>query len=368
MSESRPKVFFDISIGDEPKGRVVFELFNDIVPKTAENFRALCTGEKGVGQSGKALSYKGSSFHRVIKDFMIQGGDFTKGDGTGGESIYGEKFEDEKFEVKHDKPFLLSMANAGPNTNGSQFFVTTVPTPHLDGKHVVFGRLISGKGVIRSVERTETATGDKPVQDCIITDCGQLPDDYVPEPSVPVDDGTGDIYETVLVDNDNINLDNYEEVIGAIATIKDIGSRLFKAGDLSKALAKYNKAESYLKDYFPDDLSGDQIDELNKLKASVFLNIALVSLKLEKYSEVLRSATQALDCDGIDDKSKAKALYRRGSALLKLKNEEDSLRDFEQALKLSPGDAAILRGIDSVKKSEKQRKEREKKAFSKMFS
>jgi len=143
-------------------------------PPSIRNFRALCTGEKGVGKSGKPLHFKGSAFHRVIKDFMAQGGDFTRGNGTGGESIYGEKFPDENFKLKHTKPFLLSMANAGPNTNGSQFFVTFVATPWLDGKHCVFGEVTSGQDLVKRIEANPVGGQDKPVQPVVITDCGQL--------------------------------------------------------------------------------------------------------------------------------------------------------------------------------------------------
>lgn len=167
-----PIVFFDLTIGGEPAGRVKMKLYKDTTPKTAENFRALCTGEKGGG-----LTYKGCAFHRVIKGFMIQGGDFTNGDGTGGKSIYGEKFDDENFKVKHTEPMLLSMANAGPGTNGSQFFITCAATPHLDGKHVVFGKVIEGHEFVRTVEGTKTGANDKPDLDCVIADCGELKDE-----------------------------------------------------------------------------------------------------------------------------------------------------------------------------------------------
>ncbi|KAI6685026.1 hypothetical protein NL676_030939 [Syzygium grande] len=174
-SMSNPKVFFDILIGKMKAGRVVMELFADVTPKTAENFRALCTGEKGIGRSGKPLHYKGSAFHRIIPNFMCQGGDFTRGNGTGGESIYGTKFADENFKMKHTGPGVLSMANAGPDTNGSQFFICTAKTAWLDGKHVVFGKVVDGYNVVKEMESVGSDSGTTR-ETVVIEDCGQLPE------------------------------------------------------------------------------------------------------------------------------------------------------------------------------------------------
>ncbi|KAK9240385.1 cyclophilin-like domain-containing protein [Lipomyces kononenkoae] len=368
VATSRPHVFFDISIGAHKKGRVILQLYRDVVPKTAENFRSLCTGEKGIGNSGVPLSYKGSTFHRVIKKFMLQGGDFTAGNGTGGESIYGEKFEDENFNLKHDRPFLLSMANAGPGTNGSQFFITTVPTPHLDGKHVVFGEVVTGKSIIRDIEAQKTDSNDKPVTPVVITDCGEITaEEELTQQNVG--DGTGDILEDYPEDEERLQGGNRstENLFKLSQQIKDIGTALFKSAKFDKALEKHEKALRYL-NYFSPDSKEDIAQQFDKLKIAILLNTALIHLKLNEPHEAIKSADNALYVDGITDTDRAKALYRRGVGNLRTKNEESAVSSFEEALKLAPGDKAILQELGVAKKLVSDRRKKEKTAYAAFFS
>lgn len=343
-------------------GRIILQLYADKVPKTAENFRQLCTGEAGIGKMGKPLHLKGCKFHRVIKNFMIQGGDFTAGNGTGGESIYGEKFEDENLELKHDRPGLLSMANSGPNTNGSQFFITCVPTPHLDGKHVIFGEVIKGMGVVSYIEniKVDEETPSDPV---IICECGQLsPDDPL---IVTVNDGTEDVYPPFPEDSD-LNLAEFNQVYSAAEVIKNSGNLFFKKGDYVSAGSKYKKALRYLNKFHDEEttLKPDDEKNLSNLEVNCLLNSAACKLKLHQYSLALEDCDEALDMSP----DLAKAWFRKGQALHGSRDYENALKSLHKALQLAPGDRSIQSEIVAVKGEIQAYKANEKRAYAKFFN
>ncbi|KAK1560869.1 hypothetical protein Q3G72_031823 [Acer saccharum] len=347
----RPRCFFDISIGGELEGRVVIELFDDVVPRTAENFRALCTGEKGIGPiSGVPLHYKGNRFHRVIKGFMIQGGDFTAGDGTGGESIYGLKFEDENFELKHERKGMLSMANVGPDTNASQFFITTTRTSHLDGKHVVFGKVVKGMGVIRSVEHVTTVENDLPTVDIVIMDCGEIPQG--------ADDGTsnffndGDIYPDWPTDLDKSpeELSWWMEVVDSI---KAFGNEHYKKQDYKMALRKYRKGLRYLDICWEKDgIDEGRSSSLRKTKSQIFTNSAACKLKLGDLKGALLDTDFALR----DGDNNVKALFRQGQAYMALNDIDAAVESFDKAVKLEPNDGGIKKELAAAKKKVNDRR------------
>ncbi|RKP08806.1 peptidyl-prolyl cis-trans isomerase D [Thamnocephalis sphaerospora] len=364
-----PRCYFDITLGGQPLGRIVFELFADTVPKTAENFRALCTGEKGVGSLGKPLHYKGSPFHRVIKGFMCQGGDFTAQNGTGGESIYGEKFADENFTHKHESSCLLSMANAGPGTNGSQFFITTAPTPHLDGKHVVFGKVLKGRNVVRAIEHTPTDSNDRPVAPALIADCGELAEGE--DDGVPSAAADGDAYPDFPDDYEHEGDElGGEELIKIVNEIKTIGNGYFTKGQHAQASAKYTKAIRYLQErpVFAEEDTDDFKARWVAAKLPCYLNRAAAALKLEDYKRAIADCTTVIETENTPLKDRVKALFRRGTAYNHIKVYDDAVADLTEADRIGQTkDAAVVRELQLAQQRLTARKQKERQAFSKMF-
>jgi peptidyl-prolyl isomerase D len=353
FSSLNPRCFFDITIDGKPAGRIVFELFADIVPKTAQNFRALCTGEKGITSKGLALHYKGSTFHRIIKGFMIQGGDFTNGDGTGGESIYGLKFEDENFIVKHTTPMLLSMANSGENTNGSQFFITTAKTEHLDNKHVVFGRVLKGQDVVRHCENIQTQS-DRPTKLVLIVNCGEIlpgQDDGVSFP----DDGDS---VPGYPEDSEIKSSQTDLIIEITESVRQLGNKFFTASDIINAINKYEKTLRYL------NYSQDSVNEKIKTsKITCYSNLAACYLKLGQNAETLDICDKAL----IMDSNNVKALFRKAQAQFNMKDYEESIKNLKTALLHDKNNKEIKIFLQKVQKLQDVIIKKQQKAYSNLF-
>ncbi|KAK1288266.1 Peptidyl-prolyl cis-trans isomerase CYP40 [Acorus calamus] len=356
------RCFLDVSVGGELEGRILVELFDDVVPRTAENFRALCTGEKGIGpNTGVPLHYKGSCFHRVIKGFMVQGGDISARNGTGGESIYGLKFEDENFEMKHERKGMLSMANSGPNTNGSQFFITTTRTSHLDGKHVVFGKVIKGMGVVRSVEHSQTGDGDCPTVDCLIADCGIIPEGE--------NDGVINFFKDgdMLPDWPADLEEKSNEVswwMSAVESTKNLGNEHFKKQDFKMALRKYRKALRYLDVCWEkEEIDEERSNLLRKTKSQILTNSSACKLKLGDLTGALLDTDFAIRERDVN----AKAYFRQGQVHMALNDIDAALISFKKALDLEPTDGGIKKELAVARKKIADRREQEKKAFSRMF-
>lgn len=348
-------------------GRVVFELFDDVVPKTAANFKALCTGVNGNSPEGVPLNYGKMQcpFHRVLNGFAIQGGDIENGDGTGGYSIYGPTFEDENFNLSHNAPFLLSMANKGPNTNNSQFFITLSPAEHLDGDYVVFGKVISGKSYLRALESVAVDDNGRPLYPTMIKKTGVLPSGK-PMRVRPFDDGTGDLFEKYIHDERLVDISDPKSVFKVVEAIKEIGTKQFKKGNNLKALEKYRKASNYLEDYYPDDLDAADHKTLKDLKVSLFLNVALTSIKLGVGDTAIKAATEALGIAKLAPKEKAKAYYRRANGYMLVKNEEEAIEDLKAA-HMSVPDRAIFSLTRKAYEARAKRMQLQETALSNLF-
>lgn len=359
-----PKAYLDISVGEKPCGRVVVELEAEKAPLATSHFLA------------NLPRYRNTYFHRVIKNFMVQGGDVEYGrveqygNPLVGSGTDGTSFTDENTSQPLDSPFWLCMANSGPNSNSTQFFVSTYPAPHLQGKHTVFGRVIHGKSVIRAVERVSTDSADVPVKDelPVIVDCGEWNEgDAIPIFIASNDQVGGDIYEEYPDDDDHIVKDSSLSVYDAACIIKDSGGLLFKQGQYQNALFKYTKALRYVMEYIPDE---DQEPEYYKkyveLKKKIYLNISLVALKLGDFSRCIDYGHYVLEM-ALSPAEKAKVYYRMGSAHIAMKKYKEAIASLEKAAELS-SDGGIEREMKRAQELQDAQVKRERAKYAKFFA
>lgn len=389
--------YLDIAIDGEKVGRIVCQLLENGAPKASKNFLDLCVGNV-VDDSGRCLSFKGNYFHRVVKNFMIQCGDivhcskeFSKSDdaGKGGCSIYANKeelkqfsyvdaegpscfgnFEDENL-GDFSEPFYLAMANAGsPNTNSSQFFITTYPSPHLNGKHTIFGKVTHGKSVVRTVERCKIDSDGFP-ESCIrIEDCGAWDESMgVPLYNACNDSIGGDEFEEYPEDNVGIDSEDFSAAFRAANIIKESGTLLYKKKEFQNAYFKYIKSLRYVNEYIPDlDVDKENSINFGALKRKLYLNISLVLYSLQKYDEAITYATYLLDLDNVPELEQAKAYYRRGNSYL-AKNDLDAARlNFQMCREKNSNDSAIVQKIEYVDELLERKKEKTRKSLGKFFS
>ncbi|KYN00494.1 PREDICTED: peptidyl-prolyl cis-trans isomerase D [Cyphomyrmex costatus] len=363
-NEDNPVVFLDVAIGPEKVGRVIIELFKNVVPRTAENFRVLCTGERGAGLKASKLHYKGAVFHKVISQFMIQSGDIVNFDGTSGESIYGPYFDDENFTLKHDSNGLLSMVNEGkPNTNSSQFIITVQAAMHLNNTNVVFGRIVKGKGVVFEICNVPTEK-DIPIDKISIVDCGELKKGE--SWGLEENDGSEDVYTPWPEDWDysqHVNKLTHKFMEDVIKKIKDSGNGYFVKQNYVDANRKYRKALRYYTWMSKQkNMSDTFYASLVDLKLTLLLNLAAVRLKQKDYRKVIDLCNEVL----VTDNMNSKALFRRGQAYTSLNEYKLGLKDLFQVFHLCP-DKAILQEIKKVKKMENFYLELEKTTYQRMF-
>ncbi|RZF38690.1 hypothetical protein LSTR_LSTR003496 [Laodelphax striatellus] len=360
-----PFVYLDIEVDEESVGRVVIELFKDKVPRTAENFRALCTGEKGIGLSGKQLHYKGSLFHRVIPQLMIQGGDITNSDGSGGESIYGRSLEAENFDLNFDEGGCVSMVTGGGEgeaaMNGSQFFITVVPCAHLNGRQTVLGRVRSGLAVVQTVSQVSVVneTTKKPSKCCRIKDCGQLGGTEENGWGIEENDGYPPFPEDWTTQPEHLQL---EEIKVIALKMKEIGNTLYKNNYFNDASSRYKKVLRYIHWYKKKYNSHDK--SLADIHFACKLNLAAITLKRKLYEETVDLCNEVLRTDA----SSVKAYFRRGQAHMGLKNFDEALCDFKHVKRLDSNFKGIDRDLRHAQCMDRSYRREERMRCLKMFS